>query len=54
VQLGIIVARYKPTYVIGTTTYGVMAAKSLAGRTPPVLQVLGALPTAAIFVPAKP
>ena len=53
-QLGIIVDRYKPTYVIGTTTYGVMAAKALTARTPPVLQVLGTLPTAGIFVPAKP
>jgi hypothetical protein len=53
-QLGIIVARYKPTYVIGTTSYGVMAAKSLMTRTPPVLQLHYALPNAAIFVHAKP
>jgi hypothetical protein len=53
-QLGIIVAQYKPTYVIGTTSYGVMSAKTLTMRTPPVLQVHRLLPTAAIFVPAKP
>ena len=53
-QLGIIVERYKPTYVIGTTTYGVMAAKLLSQRTPPKLQLHHALPTAAIFVPTRP
>jgi hypothetical protein len=53
-QLARIVALYKPTYVIGTTSYGVMAAKALTTRTPPLLQFRHALPTAAIFVPVKP
>lgn len=48
-----IVAAYKPTYVIGTTSYGVMSARALAMRTPPELRVHALLPTAAIFVPVK-
>jgi hypothetical protein len=50
-QLHVLVARYKPTYVIGTTTYGVMAARGLSARTPPELRVHHLLPTAAIFTP---
>jgi hypothetical protein len=46
-----IVAHYGPTYVIGTTSYGVMAAKKLSMRTPPELRVHTLLPTAAIFTP---
>ena len=46
-----IVSRYAPTYVIGTTSYGVMAAKLLSTRTPPELRVHTTLPTAAIFTP---
>ena len=48
-----IIAAYKPTYVIGTTSYGVMAARALSMRTPPELRVHALLPTAAIFVPVK-
>jgi hypothetical protein len=54
VQLGAIVARYKPAYVIGTTTHGVMAARGLSTRTPPTLRVHTLLPTAAIFAPVVP
>ena len=50
-QLHVLVALYKPTYVIGTTTYGVMAARGLSTRTPPELRVHHLLPTAAIFTP---
>jgi len=46
-----IVARYRPTYVIGTTSYGVISARALSTRTPPELRVHVLLPTAAIFVP---
>lgn len=46
-----IVSQYTPTYVIGTTSYGVMAAKTLSSRTPPELRVHALLPTAAIFTP---
>lgn len=49
-----IVARYHPTYVIGTTSYGVMSARSLSTRTPPELRVHVLLPTAAIFAPVVP
>jgi hypothetical protein len=31
-----------------------MSAKALTTRTPPVLQIVHTLPTAAIFAPAKP
>ena len=48
-----IIAAYKPTYVIGTTSYGVMSARALSVRTPPELRVHVLLPTAAIFVPVK-
>ena len=53
-RLDSIVTRYKPTYVIGATSYGVMAAKALTSRTPPVLQVHQLLPTAAIFARVEP
>jgi hypothetical protein len=46
-----IIARYKPTYVIGTTSYGVISARALSTRTPPELRVHVLLRTAAIFVP---
>jgi hypothetical protein len=46
-----IIQRYQPTYVIGTTSYGVMAARNLSTRTPPELRVHALLPTAAIFAP---
>jgi hypothetical protein len=49
-----IIARYKPTYVIGTTSYGVVAARSLSTRTPPELRVHALLRTAAIFTPVNP
>ena len=49
-----IIARYHPTYVIGTTSYGVMSARSLSTRTPPELRVHALLPTAAIFAPVVP
>jgi hypothetical protein len=50
-ELRKIIARYKPTYVIGTTSYGVMSARALTTRTPPELRVHALLPTAAIFTP---
>ena len=53
-QLRTIIARYKPTYVIGTTSYGVISARSLSTRTPPELRVHALLRTAAIFVPVNP
>jgi len=46
-----IIARYKPTYVIGTTSYAVISARALSMRTPPELRVHALLPTAAIFAP---
>ena len=46
-----IVARYRPTYVIGTTSYAVISARALSMRTPPELRVHALLPTAAIFAP---
>ena len=46
-----IVARYQPTYVIGTTSYAVISARALSMRTPPELRVHALLPTAAIFAP---
>jgi hypothetical protein len=46
-----IVAHYRPTYVIGTTTYAVISARALSMRTPPELRVHALLPTAAIFAP---
>jgi len=46
-----IIARYKPTYVIGTTSYGVISARALSTRRPPELRVHVLLRTAAIFVP---
>ena len=48
-----IIERYHPTYVIGTTTYGVMAARALSMRTPPEVRVHALLPTAAIFAPPR-
>jgi hypothetical protein len=48
-----IIAAYRPTYVIGTTSYGVMAARALSMRTPPELRVHVLLPSVAIFVPVK-
>ena len=53
-QLATIIAHYKPTYVIGTTTYGVMSARTLSTRTPPLLRVHALMPTAAIFAPIAP
>jgi len=53
-QLRIIVEQFRPTYVIGTTTYAVMAGRGLSARTPPVLRVHTLLPTAAIFTPVAP
>jgi hypothetical protein len=53
-QLHAIIASYRPTYVIGTTSYAVMAARTLSERTPPALRVHGLLPTAAIFTPVTP
>jgi len=50
-QLRAIIASYRPTYVIGTTSYGVVSAQSLASRTPPELRVHALLRTAAIFTP---
>jgi hypothetical protein len=49
IQLDSILAQYKPAYVIGTTSYGVMAARSLLYRNPPELRVRELLKTAAIF-----
>jgi hypothetical protein len=46
-----IIAQYRPNYVIGTTSYGVMSARNLSMRTPPELRVHVVLPTAAIFAP---
>ena len=48
-----IIERYHPTYVIGTTTYGVMAARARSLRTPPELRVHALLTTAAIFAPLR-
>ena len=53
-QLRTIVARYKPTYVIGTTSYGVVSARTLSTKTPPELRVHAVLRTAAIFTPVAP
>jgi len=53
-QLATIIALYKPTYVIGTTSFGVISARTLSTRTPPVLRVHALMPTAAIFAPAAP
>jgi len=53
-QLRLIIARYRPTYVIGTTSYGVMAARNLSLKTPPELRVHAVLRTAAIFTPVTP
>jgi len=53
-RLRTIIAGYKPTYVIGTTTYAVIAARNLSTRTPPELRVHALLPTAAIFAPVVP
>jgi hypothetical protein len=50
-QLATIIERYKPTYVIGTTSYGVISARTLSTRTPPLLRVHALMPTAAIFAP---
>jgi hypothetical protein len=49
-----IVTRYRPTYVIGTTTYAVISARKLSLRNPPELRVHALLPTAAIFTPIAP
>jgi len=48
-QLHTILSQYSPAYVIGTTSYGVMAARGLAYRSPPELRVHTLLKTAAIF-----
>jgi len=53
-QMRTIIARYKPTYVIATTSYGVVSARSLSARTPPELRVHALLRTAAIFTPVNP
>jgi hypothetical protein len=53
-RLRTIIEGYKPTYVIGTTTYAVIAARNLSTRTPPELRVHALLPTAAIFAPVAP
>jgi hypothetical protein len=53
-QLRLIIASYRPTYVIGTTSYGVMSARNLSLKTPPELRVHAVLPTAAIFTPVTP
>ena len=49
VQLDSILSKYTPAYVIGTTSYGVMAARGLLYRNPPELRVHTLLKTAAIF-----
>jgi hypothetical protein len=46
-----IVAQYRPTYVIGATSYGLISARNLSQRTPPELRVHAILPTAGIFAP---
>ena len=48
-----IIEHYKPTYVVGTTSYGVISARALSMRTPPELRVYALLPSAAIFVPVQ-
>ena len=53
-QLRTIIARYRPTYVIGTTSYAVISARNLSMLTPPLLRVHMLLPTAAIFTAATP
>ena len=53
-NLHTIIARYRPAYVIGTTSYGVISARNLSLRTPAELRVHATLPTAAIFAPAAP
>lgn len=50
-RLATIVAHYRPTYIIGTTSYGVISGRNLSTRTPPTLRVHALLPTAAIFAP---
>jgi hypothetical protein len=54
VSLRTIIARYHPAYVIGTTTYAVMSARTLSMRTPRELRVHALLPTAAIFALVTP
>src|SRR4029078_3830988 len=46
-----IIAAYKPTYVIGTTSYGVMSARALSMRSAPSLRGHAVLPPAAVFLP---
>jgi len=46
--------RYRPSYVIGATSYGVIAARTLSARTPPELRVHTLLSTAAIFTSVTP
>ena len=53
-QLHAIIAHYEPTYVIGSTRNGLMAARLLSTQSPPELRVHQLLPTAAIFVPVAP
>ena len=53
-QLRSIIAGYRPTYVIATTSYGLVSARSLTTQTPPELRVHALLRTAGIFTPITP
>lgn len=53
-QLRRIIDRYRPTYVAGTTSYGVVSARALTTATPPELRVHALLRTGAIFAPVSP
>lgn len=53
-QLQAIITRYRPNYVVGTTSYAVISARNLSTRTPPMLRVHTLLPTTAIFAPVAP
>ena len=53
-QLHSIIARYRPNYIVGTTSYAVVSARNLSMRTPSELRVHMLFPTAAIFTPVAP
>jgi hypothetical protein len=50
-RLGEIVAHYHPHFVLGSTSYGVIAAANLTRGSSPQLRMLGALRRGAVFAP---
>lgn len=52
-QLDSIVSRYEPDYVVGTSSYGVIAARNLVSTNPGGLRVHALLRTAAVFAPSS-